>query len=336
VGTQVLVESDSTSEPIRAMNTQARNRLLDHRRLQHTTNLRDICGLRPPRPLVPHSRCIIVATSSFATNVQTPKKLPRPPDKTSIESLVPWLAKLAMGETEHLWRIAFSMSLMVVSKCAGLMCPWLIKQAVDSLAVGNTAHNALFLPHAQWATSVGSSLGVPLSLQAAGFAVLCFGAADMIKNVAKELQMPIFLPVTQAVGRRVSFHTFMHMLYLDVRYHIEKRTGRISRVLERGPRAIHQIYRAVIFIFLPVMVELIAVTYLLSKAFSPVVGGVIGATFLFYCAWSIALTQLSTEARREVNEADNLVTSKVGQLGFTCPLNFMILCLCTSSCTLRS
>lgn len=214
-----------------------------------------------------------------------------------------------MGETKHLWRIALSMSLMVISKVSGLLCPFFVKQVVDALAAGNN-QNALFLPHVQWATPIGSSLGIPVSLQAACFAVLCFGAADMVKNVSKELQMPVFLPVTQAVGRRVSFHTFMHMLYLDVRYHIEKRTGRISRVLERGPRAIHQIYRAVIFIFLPVMVELVAVTYLLSKAFSPVVGCVIGTTFLAYCAWSIILTQLSTEARRDVNEADNLVTSK--------------------------
>lgn len=91
---------------------------------------------------------------------------------------------------------------------------------------------------------------------------------------------------------------------------MEKRTGKISRILDRGPRAIHQIYRAIIFIFVPTLVELLAVTFLLSQTFSPVVGGVIGVTFLVYCAFSIMLTQLSTEARREVNEADNLVTSK--------------------------
>ena len=243
-----------------------------------------------------------------ASSIEAPRQLPRVPSTTDLGTLIPWLAKLALGETQHLWRIALSITMMCVSKGAGLMCPFFVKQAVDALAPSATT--PLFLPHPQLAASFGANWGIPLPLQAACFAVLCFGAADMIKNVSKELQMPLFLPVTQAVGRRVSFHTFMHMLFLDVRYHIEKRTGRISRILERGPRAIHQIYRAIIFIFVPTAVELVAVTYLLSKTFSPVVGGVIGVTFLSYCAWSIVLTQLSTEARREVNEADNLVTSK--------------------------
>ena len=56
----------------------------------------------------------------------------------------------------------------------------------------------------------------------------------MIKNVAKEAQAPTFLPVTQAVSRRVAFHTFAHVLSLDVSFHLDKRTGRLSRILERG------------------------------------------------------------------------------------------------------
>ena len=70
--------------------------------------------------------------------------------------------------------------------------------------------------------------------QGALLAVACFGFCDMIKNVAKEAQAPTFLPVTQAVSRRVAFHTFAHVLSLDVSFHLDKRTGRLSRILERG------------------------------------------------------------------------------------------------------
>ena len=62
----------------------------------------------------------------------------------------------------------------------------------------------------------------------------CFGICDMIKNVAKEAQAPTFLPVTQAVSRRVAYHTFAHVLSLDISFHLDKRTGRMSRILERG------------------------------------------------------------------------------------------------------
>lgn len=203
-----------------------------------------------------------------------------------------------------------------------------MKQAVDTLTAGLTAPPLFTLPFL--------SPTLAPAVQAALVAVACFGLCDIIKHVAKETQAPVFLPVTQSVARRVTYHTFSHVLNLDVSFHLEKRTGRLSRILERGehglftakcclyqrmppllpawlclgflmpccryswlpvcrsagPRAIQQIYRAVIFIFLPTIMELVAVTTVLVKTFSPLVGGLVGATFLLYSIWSIILTQV--------------------------------------------
>jgi len=114
----------------------------------------------------------------------------------------------------------------------------------------------------------------------------------------------------QAIARRVSYHVFKHMLGLDVGFHLEKRTGRVSRILERGPRSFQYIYRAAIFVFLPTILELVAVTAVLARSFNPVVGGMVAATFLAYITWSITMTQLATAVRKEVIELDNLTTSK--------------------------
>lgn len=72
------------------------------------------------------------------------------------------------------------------------------------------------------------------SLRPAVHAVVCYGLCGVLGTLAKELQHPTFAPVSQAVARRVAYHTFAHVLDLDIKFHLERRTGRLSRILERG------------------------------------------------------------------------------------------------------
>jgi hypothetical protein len=65
-------------------------------------------------------------------------------------------------------------------------------------------------------------------------ALLLSGLARVVNGIAKEVQHPIFTPISQAAGRRVAYHTFAHVLDLDISYHLERRTGALSRILERG------------------------------------------------------------------------------------------------------
>ncbi len=61
----------------------------------------------------------------------------------------------------------------------------------------------------------------------------------------------------QAAGRRVAYHTFAHVLDLDIGFHLERRTGALSRVLERGTRSIAVMFRAIVFTFIPTAIELV-------------------------------------------------------------------------------
>ncbi len=103
----------------------------------------------------------------------------------------------------------------------------------------------------------------------------------------------------QAVSRRVSYHTFAHVLKMDVSFHLDKRTGKLSRILERGPRSIQQIFRIAIFVLMPTMLEFLAVCTVLSRSFSPLVGGLVGITFVIYISWSVMLTQVGEDHEGE-------------------------------------
>ena len=66
-----------------------------------------------------------------------------------------------------------------------------------------------------------------------------------VSAVSMELRSLVFTPVGQATGRRVEYHLFAHILAMDAAFHLERRTGALARVIERGKRSIVMIFRAV-------------------------------------------------------------------------------------------
>ncbi|KAL6753645.1 hypothetical protein V8C86DRAFT_448357 [Haematococcus lacustris] len=217
--------------------------------------------------------------------------LPEPPTESTFAAVIPWLVKLAVAESKSWWRIALAFMCLVGSKFAGMMCPVMIKNAIDAF-------------------SAAPNQPAQLIVSTATKFVLLYGLCDMLKHTFKELQAPLFTPVSQAAARRVAYHTFSHVLDLDIKYHLDRRTGRLSRILERGTRSIQMLYRAVIFTFVPTALELLIVCGVLAKAFNPLVGGLVLATFGAYVAWSVTLTQMAAAARKHVNTLDNATSAK--------------------------
>ncbi|GBF89046.1 metal ABC transporter permease [Raphidocelis subcapitata] len=213
--------------------------------------------------------------------------LPPPPASASPRDVAGYLVRLALGERKMMWRVGLAFVFMVVSKAAGLAGPLWLKCAVDRLAAGG-----------------GDALAGAVR------AIVTYGLCAIVGNLAKELQHPTFTPVSQAVARRVSYHTFAHVLDLDISFHLDRKTGRLSRILERGTRSVQMLYRAVLFTFAPTAVELVFVIILLATVFSPVTAGLVAATFIGYVSWTLALTQAAVDVRRRVNVLDNLTTTK--------------------------
>ena len=90
----------------------------------------------------------------------------------------------------------------------------------------------------------------------------------------------------QSLGRRLAHHTFSHVLNLDNEFHLNRRTGQLSRVLERGTRSVQSLFRSLVFTFMPIVVEMSIVCFTLSKLFNLAVVGVVLTTFVAYVLWT--------------------------------------------------
>ena len=89
--------------------------------------------------------------------------------------------------------------------------------------------------------------------------LLLAGAAKAASGLFTELRAISFLPVAQSSSRRVALTAFQHVLSLDLQFHLQRQTGTLSRTIERGTRSVAMVFRAVVFTFIPTLVELIAV-----------------------------------------------------------------------------
>lgn len=158
-----------------------------------------------------------------------PAALPPAPTSARLMDVLPYLLRLALGEPQLYWRLGAALALLLASKAAGLLAPVYFKHAVDALsssapaatAAGGSGAAAAAAAAAE--TAAASHAG--LAAGAAGMALLLSGACRALSGMAKELQHPCFTPVAQAAGRRVSHYTFLHVLGLDLTYHLSRRTG---------------------------------------------------------------------------------------------------------------
>ncbi|KAL4423145.1 hypothetical protein ABPG77_007798 [Micractinium sp. CCAP 211/92] len=237
-------------------------------------------------PSLPLDEEAVLATPD---GYRAPTALPPAPSQATLVQVLPWLLRLAFGQPQLRWRLGAALILLLGSKAAGLSAPLYFKHAVDALAAGSGGSGAL---------------------HAAALALLLSGGCRVVAGLAKELQGPVFAPVSQDAGRRVAFYTFAHVLGLDLQFHLNRKTGALSRMLERGARSVAMIFRAIVFTFVPTVLELAAVCVILARAFHPRVSALVLATFACYAAFTVLLTWVAAGIRRRVKELDNEITGK--------------------------
>ncbi|WPT13144.1 ABC transporter B family member 25 [Picochlorum sp. SENEW3] len=228
----------------------------------------------------------MVASPLIERDHKQKKGMPPVPASATLVDVLPYLLQLALCDPSVVWRIGVAMGALVVSKAAGLLSPLYFKSAIDMLTGDAVAFT--------WISSV--SMALVLS-----------GVCRGVNALAKEAQHPIFTPVSQAAGRRVSFYALSHVLGLDLHFHLGRNTGALARMLERGARSISMIFRAVVFTLAPTVLELIAVCALLSHSFTWEISGIVMVTFAFYFMWTVYITWLSTKIRRDVKNLDNVI-----------------------------
>ena len=140
------------------------------------------------------------------------------------------------------WRVGFSMLLLLAAKLATIAVPFTFKWATDALAGHGTAPVA----PSWW----GWALVAPVAL------TIAYGGMRILMALVTQARDGMFAKVAMNAVRRLALLTFKHMHELSLRFHLERKTGGLTRVLERGRNGIETIVRMVILQLVPTIIEL--------------------------------------------------------------------------------
>ncbi|OPX55316.1 ATP-binding cassette, subfamily B [Oceanospirillum multiglobuliferum] len=191
---------------------------------------------------------------------------------------------------EFRYRVFAAIACLVLAKVASVSLPYFLKHIVDGLNTATLEANALII--------------APLGLVAA------YGAARFLNVIMNEVRDTLFGRVTERTIRRISLKTFQHLHHLDLDFHLNRRTGGLSRDIERGTSGISFLMRFMIFNIVPTLLEVMLVVGILFYHYGVTFAAITLFSVLCYVVFSIVATEWRTRYLREVNEADTASNSR--------------------------
>jgi len=206
-----------------------------------------------------------------------------------VTSLLPFLKRYRK-------RVFLAMAFLILAKVASISLPFFLKYIVDtldqSLSGDQVAGLAQQVPDSEL-------LLVPLAL------VCAYGAARFMNVLFNELRDTVFGRVTEGTMRRVGLKAFEHLHRLELDFHLNRRTGGLSRDLERGVSAVNSLMRFLVFNILPTLVEVAIVVGVMLFNYGSAYAVVIVLSVVSYVAFSVKATEWRTHFVREANLADS-------------------------------
>ena len=213
-----------------------------------------------------------------------PSKSTSPPQAVnwqSLKALIPHL-KAFQG------RIAIAVLFLIAAKLASVGLPFILKRIVDQL---NSLHASL--PNTTIAVTV------PLAL------LIAYGLVRFSNVLFGELRDTVFGRVTEGAMRRIGGQVFEHLHSLDLAYHLDRRTGGLSRDIERGVNGISFLMRFMVFNIIPTFLEVGLIIGLLIWNYSNWFAVIVFISVLSYIAFSIYATEKRTRFIRQMNQAES-------------------------------
>ncbi|HYF22718.1 MAG TPA: ABC transporter ATP-binding protein/permease [Caulobacteraceae bacterium] len=182
------------------------------------------------------------------------------------------------------WRLPLALGLTALGKALGVWAPLMLGAAVNKLADDRSAAEGVAYAFAGLAI---------------GWAVVRFLSA-----AAPQARDWVFQGVSLAAQRRAAAEAFAHALSLSLDFHQTKRTGALSRTIERGSRAVDFLLRVLVFNLAPTVLELILAAAVLAGAYDWRFAAVAVVTVVIYGVFTFAISDWRIRHRRELNEAD--------------------------------
>jgi ATP-binding cassette subfamily B protein len=194
----------------------------------------------------------------------------------------------------YLWaykgRVLFALACLVAAKLATVSVPILLKDIVDGLS-----------PTAQAATGL---LVVPVAL------IVAYGALRLSTSLFTELREFFFVKVTQAATRTLALKTFRHLHALSLRYHLERRTGAVTREIDQGIRGISSLISFTLYSILPTLIEITLVFAYLLWNYEIWFAAIVATSLTIYIIFTVSVTNWRTAVRRRWNELESKAQSR--------------------------
>jgi ABC-type transport system involved in Fe-S cluster assembly fused permease/ATPase subunit len=195
------------------------------------------------------------------------------------------------GDKNTKVRVVAAISVLLIANAIAVGTPFLYKAAVDALAAEARDDTWLIALGAVWLT-------------------VLYGVSRLAMTGLTQLRDVIFTPVGQRALRTLALETFTHIHRLSMRYHITRKTGGLSRIIERGVKGVDFLMRFLIFSMGPLLLQLIMISVVLFFNFDVWYMVVVVVTIAFYVWFTFAVTEWRVKIRKVMNEQDTDANQK--------------------------
>lgn len=251
------------------------------------------------------SRCVAISKSRLirALSSIVPQKIEPKKDDGDWQILRElgkhlWPSADTKNATELKTRVVASVSLLAASKLINIQVPFLFKNLVDSLDTTEGSLTAI-------ATSSDALLATPVML------ALGYGVARSTAAGFGELRNSIFSVVAHGAIRRVARNVFDHLHALDYQFHLDRNTGQLSRVIDRGSRSINFALSSMLFNVVPTVFEVSLVSGILAHKFGSAHASIVLGTIASYVAFTITVSNWRVGIRKKMNQEESNANGKV-------------------------
>ncbi len=195
-------------------------------------------------------------------------------DIKTLKSLAPFL-------WDYRGRVALAVAALVLSKIANVGIPLVLKDIVDALSASH------------------APLVLPLAL------LLGYGALRLASSLFNELRDSVFARVRHGAMRQVSTRVLEQLHRLSLRYHLERKTGGISRDLERGARSVSSLLNYMAFSILPTLIEVTLIAGILLRDYDPWFAVITFGSVIVYIFFTLKITEWRMKYRVSMNASDS-------------------------------
>ena len=188
-------------------------------------------------------------------------------------------------------RVVVALLMLILAKLIAVTTPFFYKAAVDTLA-GDTLEGAAMLGF--------GAIGLTIA----------YGGVRLLNVGFSQLRDAIFAAVGQRALRALALETFQHIHRLSMRYHITRKTGGLSRIIERGVKGVDFLLRFLLFSIGPLVLELLMIAVILFVVFDVWYLAVVSLTIAAYVWFTFAVTEWRVRIRKEMNDQDTDANQK--------------------------